>query len=253
MENTQADDSIDYDSCEDDGHDNNSVRSSNYDSDHTTDDSSDSASEFSQDGFDLRLDEDDLCLDEEDVPLAQRWQKFVNNFEWQMNGEFIPKIHAFEDNNTGLQPDVNFTENTTILDIFEFFYSPDIMDMICNATNSYQADILNSLKIRGKLKKQSRITGWKELEPKDLYTFYAIKMLMSIIQKPSISMYWTTDPLFATPSFQEYMSINKFLMISRYLHFAYDEGDKSDKLVNIRSLFDLMNERIRKVYRPKKI
>ena len=75
--------------------------------------------------------------------------------------------------------------------------------------------------------------------------FIALTILTGIVRKPELQMHWENDVLTVTPFFGQTMSRNRYLQISRYLHF-HDNNDKNndgDKLVKLRPVIDhLLNK-----------
>lgn len=228
----------------DDSDDEISSEGSACDTDNDSDSTNNSDSEIEVDG------EYHSSSDDDDMPLDKRWEKFSKPFQWKENVNFEPDVHAFADDKVGLQTEHGFTTETKVLEIFEYFISSEVGAMICNASNSYHADILKFRKDSGKLKPNSRISKWKGLESDELYVYFALRIIMSIVKKSNIRMYWTTDPLLATPVFQEYMSVKRFELIHRYLRYCYDDGDETEKLRKVKPFFEMINEKFKKLFRP---
>ena len=85
--------------------------------------------------------------------------------------------------------------------------------------------------------------------------FLDLMMLMGIIYKPRIGMYWSNDELYSTPIFKSIMTRDHFLLMIKFLHFAdntnYDANDPNrDRLFKIRQMTEMINERCRAVYSP---
>ncbi|XP_043469674.1 piggyBac transposable element-derived protein 4-like [Leptopilina heterotoma] len=193
-------------------------------------------------------DDSDSSCDESDMPLKDRWKKFRNNFSWVKDDNFNPTIHEFNDPKVGINSDCNFNSECKPIDIFKYFYSLDVMEMICAMTNIYHSSKLDLLNESNILKGNSRILSWKNISVSELYTYYGLVILMGLIKKPSYEMYWSNDPLLFTPVFGQYMSLKRFQAISRYLHYSEDES--IDKLRKIRPLFEMMIEKFKIAYRP---
>ncbi|XP_051159196.1 piggyBac transposable element-derived protein 4-like [Leptopilina boulardi] len=204
----------------------------------------------SDDDFTLQYSstESESSCEESDTPLQIRRETFNKNFLWSKAGNFNPVIHEFNDSKAGLNPDLNFNSETKPIEIFEIFYSSEVMEMVCAMTNIYSDMKIESLRESDKLKSNSRFKSWKNLDPTELYTYYALTILMGIIRKPSLKMYWSTDPLLTTPVFAQYMSIRRFSLINTFLHYSDDES--TDKLRKIRPMFEILIEKFRYAYRP---
>ena len=87
--------------------------------------------------------------------------------------------------------------------------------------------------------------------------FIGIVILMGVVYKPSISMYWSSDEIFSTPIFGQLMSRNRFQLILKFLHFnntqGYDPLDENrDRLHKIRPIIDLLRTRCKCVWCPSK-
>lgn len=198
---------------------------------------------------DSLLKDDDSSDEESDVPLQERWDNFQKNFLWEYNVDFDPIVHEFSDPKVGIQSNIGLTSISSALEIFEFFYSENITDMICNMTNIYHTETLEGKKQSGNLKKRARISEWKEITRQDLMVHYALTILMGLVKKPSIELYWSTDPLIHSPIFNAHMSRDRYQIISRYLHYSEDDNS-GDKLRKIRGLFEALNEKFKEAFRP---
>ena len=81
------------------------------------------------------------------------------------------------------------------------------------------------------LKPYSIVHGWKVTNPEEVRTFLGVCVLMSLIHKPRIWMYWSTDTLYNTPFFGQLMTRTRFLLLNKFLHFqdnqhpGYDPND----------------------------
>lgn len=223
-------------------------------------DSADEAEHNSEEEKEYDTDEEEIVLqyedfseddtsscDESDVPLQERWDNFKKNFAWR-NDSFNPIVHEFVDPNAGVQDNTGLYADSSVLQIFEFFYCSDVMEMICAMTNLHHDECLEARKQSNKLKKRSRISCWSDVKTEELYIFYALSILMGILKKPKIRMYWSKDPLLKTPAFNSHMSRDRYLNISRYLH--YSENLSNDKLRKIRDLFETFNEKYKAAFRP---
>lgn len=83
-----------------------------------------------------------------------------------------------------------------------------------------------------------------------MYIFRALIMLMGIIKKPALNMYWSRDPLIQTVIFSQCMSLVRFQNILASLHFTHDDDNISDKLKKIRPVSDYLINKFQTIYRP---
>lgn len=133
--------------------------------------------------------------------------------------------------------------------IFKMFFLEDMIDMISYETNKYADEKKNALRLANKLKPHSRILKYTETDPDEMYAFHALIFLMGIIRKPSLKMYWTKDKMLETPFFLTVMTYNRFCQLLTMLHFSKNEDDSTDKLRKVRSVYELVIENFKAVYR----
>jgi len=112
--------------------------------------------------------------------------------------------------------------------------------MIVQETNRYADEVKHLTK-----------TVWTPVSEDDVMCFLAITLLMGIVRKPTLSSYWSTDALTATPHFGILMSRNRFLAISQFLHFANNSlNPGTDKLFKIRAVVQHLQEKFRTSFIP---
>ena len=80
-------------------------------------------------------------------------------------------------------------------------------------------------------------------------------MLMGIVFKPRLNMYWSTDLIYKTDIFGSGMARDGFLLLLKFLHFSdndlFDAKDpNTDRLFKIRLLVNLIRDRCANVYSP---
>nr|XP_046219966.1 piggyBac transposable element-derived protein 4-like [Oncorhynchus gorbuscha] len=76
---------------------------------------------------------------------------------------------------------------------------------------------------------------------------------MGIVKKNSLREYWSTDPMFATPSFASLFSQDRFLVLLRCLHFVNNAtAILSDPLYKIRNVLISLTSAFGRVFVPYK-
>lgn len=160
-------------------------------------------------------------------------------------------------NNTGGMRKIPFTGNTglkvpvpgqnTPLDWFNLLFDENlILDRIVSHTNRYALDLFCS----PATKLTSRITRWKDITVEELKIFIGLLLLMGIIKLNRLQDYWSTHRLFNFPSFREYMSRDRFLIILRCVNFSANYTNSNDRLLKVRELVDFFNNSMGRVYYP---
>jgi hypothetical protein len=78
---------------------------------------------------------------------------------------------------------------TNPVDIFEQLFDTDVVQKIVTETNRYAEQFKNS---RGSIfSKQSRVNEWQPVTAEEIYVVLALFMLMGIVQKPSLRLYFS--------------------------------------------------------------
>jgi len=161
-----------------------------------------------------------------------------NNIQWAMENVQL-RFHNFNTSNSGLQrDDINFS--SAILDYFQLFFSPDLVDFIVDKTNNYwvhtvSVDVPN-IKIGTTLD--------------ELYCFLACTLLMSRNKKLRLSEYWSRDKLLKTDIFSEIMRRDRYLILLKMLHFVDNAQQSSDRLQKISSISSRLQKSFENSFYP---
>lgn len=182
-----------------------------------TSDSSDEES-FSQLSSLEDSDEDsDFFQEEDDKKESGNEEGDIEESEDRQVWDWTPVDFSYRGNkipfsgNPGCQKDFE-----TVLDSFLLFFDNDIMQHIVNETNRYAEQYLQS----HTLKRHSRLHKWQPVTIEEMYVLFAVYMLMGIVQKPSVSSYFSKDGFLDTPIFAKIISQRRFEVLSRFLHFV---------------------------------
>ena len=141
------------------------------------------------------------------------------------------------------------------IDFFNLYYTDAVIQKISDETNRYTQQFLET---EGpNLKPYSIVHGWKDTNLEEVRTFLGVCVLMHLIHKLIIWMYWSTDTLYNTPFFGQLMTRTRFLLLNKFLHFqdiqhpGYDPNDPHrDRLFKIRDIMNMLKEKLNTVYYP---
>ena len=125
-------------------------------------------------------------------------------------------------------------------EFFRLLFPDDLVELIVDNTNLYASQ------------KGVPIVFTKE----DILGFIGLNIAMGIHSLPATRDYWAKEPLLRSPWFSSVMPRDKFMAISRFLHFtdnsqALSRDDPNfDRLWKIRPVIDKIQEQSQKMYTP---
>ena len=80
-------------------------------------------------------------------------------------------------------PTVNISQS--LLEVFELFFSDDLLDIIVEESNRYVAQVMGDEHNR----------EWNKITHEEVKAFFGFSILMGIDHLPSVDDYWSKDPL----------------------------------------------------------
>jgi len=146
---------------------------------------------------------------------------------------------------------VQLPQNATPHNFLSLYLSDNIVDLIVCETNRYAHQYIQ----HNVIPPHSPVRTWTPTTRDEIYAFIGLSLLMGLIYKPRMYMYWSGDKIFRTPVFGQVMSRDRFLLILRFLHFndndLYDAKDRQrDRLHKIRPIMDMIKVNCSSVFSP---
>ena len=87
----------------------------------------------------------------------------------------------------------------------------------------------------------------------ELKVFFATCIMVGIVRKPDVMMYWSRNSMVETPLFSKTISRDRCRKLRKNLHFRYNTlDDESDRLFKIKPLLDAFLGLFRTTYLPAK-
>ena len=105
---------------------------------------------------------------------------------------------------------------------------------------------------------EAKFAMWTKISVEELKAYFGFSILMSINSLPGLKDYWKRDPIFNYAPIAERISRDRFLEISRYLHFVDNEtlarrdSPSYDRLGKVRPLVNHFSDKFKEVYSPHK-
>ncbi|XP_071051388.1 piggyBac transposable element-derived protein 4-like [Onthophagus taurus] len=179
--------------------------------------------------------------DEVDEELYENEVNSANDFTWEYTPTWTPKVHDFEESNSGIQ-NKNITDTSTALKIFLEFMNEEIINkIVLESNNYYQQTIEKDINMKQNM---------RNLGPDEFMCFLGIVLLMSRVKKLEIHEYWSTNTLIETPMFAKVMKRDRFKLIKRILHFRNNNEQSSDRVRKISSMTTVLKEIFPKNFTP---
>ncbi|KAK3717501.1 hypothetical protein RRG08_063118 [Elysia crispata] len=127
--------------------------------------------------------------------------------------------------------------SNTVIELFELFFDPVVIDLICTESVRYAA-----------FKGNHNFS----VTPGELKTFIAILIVSGYCSVPRRRMYWSGDEDVRNEAIVNGMKTDRFDEIMKYFHLTDNSNlDVTDKFSKVRPLFSLMNECFQKYFQQK--
>ena len=132
------------------------------------------------------------------------------------------------------------------LEVFELFFSPDLMKEIVAESNRYANDTMG----------EEKFQEWTTMTVNELKAFLGFLILMAINHLPSLNDYWSRDPLLHYSPIADRIPRDRFRELSRYLHFVDNaslpprESPDYDRLGKVRPLINHLSHKFQSLYQP---
>ena len=152
--------------------------------------------------------------------------------------------------NPGLKVNVQNTED--LISFFELFFDDELINLIVQQTNLYAQQVIAEKD--GRLKKRSRIQEWQETDADEIKVYLALLLLQGIVRIPKEVLYFSKKSLY-TPFFRRIMSCDRFLLLSKFLHFTNNDNradtpNVPQKLVKLWPVLQHMKNKFSSVFVP---
>jgi hypothetical protein len=98
---------------------------------------------------------------------------------------------------------VDFDDETSVLECFQKFIDEDIWQLFTEQTNIYANQFLAA---NPNLKPRSQARSWKNTNPSEMKTLIGLLILQGIVQKPENGMYFSKSESIVTPYFSQIMT-----------------------------------------------
>ena len=102
----------------------------------------------------------------------------------------------------------------------------------------------------------AQYTKWENVNAEDIWAYMGFMILMGINHLPALADYWKLDPTYRYSPIADRITRDRFIEISRYLHFTDNStllprSDPGyDKLGKVRPVIEILSEQFLKNYNP---
>lgn len=138
----------------------------------------------------------------------------------------------------------NYQRYVTPMSLFQLFFTVDLVQRICGWTNDYAH-------LHGP-SKATVYQGWTDIQPDEMYQYFALLMYMAVVKAPNINSYWSTAALFHGLWARLFMPRNRFKAIQSFLKTcdSATENYLIDKLCKVRFIHDYIKNKCIKLFQP---
>ena len=211
-----------------------------------------SDSDASFDGFEpedlIEIEQNQLPTYEADNPDRD----YDDNADLRMNWsrEATEKLTPPFTGTPGL--DVNLPEIPSPIDYFNLFITDTEYNIITMESNRYFDQIRRNRQPRP----HARMNSFYDTCNNEMKKFLGMTILMGLVEKPRLELYWSTDGIDETPFFPQCMPRDRFLNLLSFMHVADNEtalqrgNPDFDPIYKIRPIYDVLSLRFRTVYTP---
>ena len=132
------------------------------------------------------------------------------------------------------------------LEVFDLFFSPDLLEEIVKQSNEYVKIVMGA----------EKYDKWAKMTAEELKAFLGFSILMGINHLPSLNDYWSQDPRLRYTPVADCISRDRFHELSRYLHFVDNDTliprgcDGHHRLGKVRPLIDHLSTKFAEAYNP---
>ena len=159
---------------------------------------------------------------------------FTDNSWCQQDTEWAIDIQPFE---CLVGPNTLIPDNP--LDIFQQFFTDEILEVIVHASNQYAGSTMPA----------DRFSKWAKNTFDDLKAYLGFQILMSINRLPSFADYWSKNQNMWYGPVADRISRDRFRELQRYLHFVDNStviprGQKgNDRLGKVRPILTYITQK----------
>ncbi|CAK9833715.1 PiggyBac transposable element-derived protein 4 [Anthophora retusa] len=127
-------------------------------------------------------------------------------------------------------------------DFYGLYVTESMFEHIAEQTNIYAT--------------QSRVDSercnkWVPTDKNEIKRFFGLILWMGLAKFPSLSLYWSQDPMFGHTFPQKIMCRDRFQILLRMLHFADNtKVDASNRLSKVEFILNELNSNFKKYYDP---
>ena len=160
--------------------------------------------------------------------------------------------------------DIRFTEreglkvrmgnNRDPIDFLNLYLPDRMYELIVRETNRYAEQYMLE---NPEQADNSYVGTWEDTTVPEMKNFIGIILLMGIVYKPSIKMYWATNELVNTPVFSKLMHRSRFQLLLKFLHYNdnedpnYDKNsDDRDRLHKLRPFIEIVRQQCKNIFYP---
>jgi hypothetical protein len=170
----------------------------------------------------------------------------MEDWEWKDAKKYKPTPMTHKKTISGEK--TNFTVQSHPTEYWRLFFDETFMKALANYTNDHASIIRNDIRRKNKRKL------WTNTSAEELELFIGMILAMGMVQKNSISSYWSTSTTLSTPGISQLMSYVRFRDLHNHISFRHKGANQanSGSLFRIQGVRDQIISISQAYYIPKK-
>ena len=183
-----------------------------------------------------------------DAPNQQGWMWI----DTHLNENNRPREIPFE-GNTGLT--IPVPQDAKPYNFFKLYFTNDVIEMIFQETNRYAQQYITAN--ADTLQRRSMVKTWKPTNVDEIQAFLGLCIMMGLMNKSRVWVYWSMDAFYSIPVFSQVISRDRFQLILKFQHCQENEDVSgnlqdagTDGLFKIIPMIVMLRQRFNTVFYP---
>jgi hypothetical protein len=176
-------------------------------------------------------------------------------WETVMAGEDTrPRMAPVFQGNPGFDPSITLPETDRPHEFFNMFFPVYFLSLLRNWTNARAAILIRRYRARNPGRELPPfLASWYDCSLNEIKKLFGTVFYMGIVRKPEIHLYWSTNPMYQTPYFQQQFALSRdrFKALLSMIRFANPRNlQREDPLAKVRPYLSHLRDVFKSTFIP---